>query len=383
MRAPRLRTDKRALPTHDSTPSDLLSDLASPSTLVKMAAVYPDGRQEGRVESYTKFWQKDLKHEGEADNKNRLDSYTDVVNGYYDGATELYEYGWAQSFHFSRFYKGEGFAASLARHEHYLAAHMGLRPGMKVLDVGCGVGGPAREIARFSDARIVGLNNNQFQVNRARRYAEKAGLSDQITFVKGDFMKLTEQFGENSFDAVYAIEATVHAPTWEGVYGEIFKVLKPGGVFGVYEWCMTDTWDPSIPSHKELAHQIEFGNGIPEMRPLRLARQAMKNVGFQIEHEEDLADRPDEVPWYYPLEGDISKAQTAWDYFTVWRMSWSGKLVTHTAIRFMEAVGVLPKGTFEVGESLKVAGDALVKGGQAKLFTPMYLVVCRKPALAE
>ena len=43
-------------------------------------------------------------------------------------------------------------------------------------------------------------------------------------------MKLAEQFGENSFDAVYAIEATVHAPTWEGVYGEIMKVLKPGGI---------------------------------------------------------------------------------------------------------------------------------------------------------
>ncbi|KAI6019908.1 S-adenosyl-L-methionine-dependent methyltransferase [Pisolithus orientalis] len=348
-----------------------------------MTAVYPDGRQETRVEGYTKFWQKDLKHEAEADNQNRLDSYTDVVNGYYDGATELYEYGWAQSFHFSRFYKGEGFAASLARHEHYLASHMGLRAGMRVLDVGCGVGGPAREIARFSDAHIVGLNNNQFQVNRARRYAEKAGLSNQITFVKGDFMKLAEQFGENSFDAVYAIEATCHAPTWEGVYGEIFKVLKPGGVFGVYEWCMTETWDPSIPSHKELAHQIEFGNGIPEMRPLRLARQALKNVGFEVKHEEDLAERPDEVPWYYPLEGDISKAQTAWDYFTVWRMSWSGKLVTHTGIRLMETFGLLPKGTWEVGESLKVAGDALVKGGQAKLFTPMYLAICRKPALAN
>jgi cyclopropane fatty-acyl-phospholipid synthase-like methyltransferase len=78
---------------------------------------------------------------------------------------------------------------------------MNLRPGMRVLDVGCGVGGPAREIARFSDANIIGLNNNDFQIGRARNYTEKAGLSDQVQFVKGDFMKLSEQFGENSFDA--------------------------------------------------------------------------------------------------------------------------------------------------------------------------------------
>ena len=78
---------------------------------------------------------------------------------------------------------------------------MTLRPGMRVLDVGCGVGGPAREIARFSDAKIVGLNNNDFQIGRARRYTKAAGLEDQVQFVKGDFMKLSEQFGENAFDA--------------------------------------------------------------------------------------------------------------------------------------------------------------------------------------
>lgn len=150
--------------------------------------------------------------------------------GYYDGATILYEYAWAGSFHFSRFNKGEGFIASLARHEHYLAAHMQLKPGMRVLDVGCGVGGPAREIARFSDVEVVGINNNEYQVGRAQKHTKTAGLQNQVTFVKGDFMKLVEQFGENSFDAVYAIEATVHAPSWEGVYGQIEKILKPGGI---------------------------------------------------------------------------------------------------------------------------------------------------------
>jgi sterol 24-C-methyltransferase len=53
----------------------------------------------------------------------------------------------------------------------------------------------------FSDVNIVGLNNNEFQVGRARKYTKKIGLEGQVQFVKGDFMKLTEQFGENSFDA--------------------------------------------------------------------------------------------------------------------------------------------------------------------------------------
>lgn len=130
---------------------------------------------------------------------------------------------------------------------------------------------------------------------------------------------------------------------------------------------MTDDWDPSIPDHKALAHQIEIGNGIPEMRPIRKAREALNTVGFKVEHEEDLAARPDPIPWYYPLEGDIRKAQTFWDYLTVWRMSWSGQLVSHTAIRVMELVGLMPKGTFDVSEQLKVAADALVKSGQKKV----------------
>jgi len=121
--------------------------------------------------------------------------------GFYDGATALYEFGWGKSFHFSRFYPGEEFYASLARHEYYLASKMSLQPGMRVLDVGCGVGGPARQIATFADVNVVGLNNNPFQVGRARRYTQEMGLEKQVQFVTGDFMKLAEEFGENAFDA--------------------------------------------------------------------------------------------------------------------------------------------------------------------------------------
>ena len=107
---------------------------------------------------------------------------------YYNLATDIYEYGWGQSFHFCRFAYGEGFHQAIARHEHYLAAKTMIKDGDKVLDVGCGVGGPAREIAKFTGAHITGLNNNDYQIDRATRYALKEGLKDQLDFVKGDFM---------------------------------------------------------------------------------------------------------------------------------------------------------------------------------------------------
>lgn len=65
---------------------------------------------------------------------------------------------------------------------------MGLRDGMNVLDVGCGVGGPGREIAKFAGVNVVGLNNNDYQIDRATKYAADEGLSDRLSYVKGDFM---------------------------------------------------------------------------------------------------------------------------------------------------------------------------------------------------
>ncbi|EGG12362.1 uncharacterized protein MELLADRAFT_41694 [Melampsora larici-populina 98AG31] len=332
------------------------------------------------IANYTKFWKSDSNQDNQSDHQKRIDEYENVTNSYYDGATDLYEYGWGKNFHFARYYPGESFYQAIARHEHFLASKIGLKPGMKVLDVGCGVGGPAREIHRFSEVKIIGINNNQYQINRAKKYNSDVKISeDQIEFVKGDFMKLVEQFGENSFDAVYAIEATCHAPTWEGVYGEIFKVLKPGGVFGMYEWCMTDEYDKTNPEHRKISHGIELGDGIAEMRTIKEARSALKSVGFEIQVEQDLADVGDEIPWFYPLRGNLSECQTLWDYVMVFRMTWMGKVITQSTVKVLEFLGMAHKGTFEVGEALKVAADALVAGGESKLFTPMMLFVSKKP----
>ncbi|KAH9774428.1 cycloartenol-C-24-methyltransferase [Citrus sinensis] len=146
----------------------------------------------------------------------RKANYTDMVNKYYDLVTSFYEFGWGESFHFAPRWKGESLQESIKRHEHFLALQLGLKSGQKVLDVGCGIGGPLREIARFSSTSVTGLNNNEYQITRGKELNRFAGVDKTCNFVKADFMKMP--FPDNSFDAVYAIEATCHAPDaviWE------------------------------------------------------------------------------------------------------------------------------------------------------------------------
>ncbi|KAL1965481.1 hypothetical protein VTN77DRAFT_5737 [Rasamsonia byssochlamydoides] len=334
--------------------------------------------QQAAVDEYFKHWDnKPAETETEEIREARRAEYASLTRHYYNLATDLYEYGWGSSFHFCRFEYGEPFHQAIARHEHYLAHMMGLRENMKVLDVGCGVGGPAREMVKFAGVNVVGLNNNDYQIQRATRYAEREGLSHKLSFVKGDFMQM--RFPDNTFDAVYAIEATVHAPSLEGVYSEIFRVLKPGGVFGVYEWLMTDQYDNDNPEHRKIRLGIEVGNGISNMVKVSEALDAIKAAGFELLHAEDLAERPDKIPWYYPLAGSFKHMTSIWDFFTIARMTWWGRGIAHRFVGGMEALGLFPKGSRKTADTLAIAADSLVAGAEKKLFTPMYLMIARKP----
>ncbi|KAM0275028.1 hypothetical protein ACHAQH_007634 [Verticillium albo-atrum] len=345
-----------------------------------IAAMFSKGgdAKKAAVDEYFKHWDNQAaKDETPEQRAARQAEYATLTRHYYNLATDLYEYGWGQSFHFCRFTKGEPFYQAIARHEHYLAHCINIKRGMKVLDVGCGVGGPAREIAKFTGAHITGLNNNDYQIDRATHYAAKEGLSGQLDFVKGDFMQMS--FPDNSFDAIYAIEATVHAPTLEGIYSEIFRVLKPGGVFGVYEWLMTDEYDNDNLEHREIRLGIEQGDGISNMCKVEEALAAMKAAGFEMVINEDLAAGDDEYPWWWPMAGDLSYLQYAFDFFTIARMTKWGRFVAHNAAGLLEMVKLAPAGTKKTADSLALAADCLAAGGKKHLFTPMYLMVAKKP----
>ncbi len=267
------------------------------------------------ITEYTEMFHEDAANQGRDQGKikERQQKYTTLVNAYYDLVTDFYEYGWGQSFHFAPRFQSETFDASIARHEHFLASQLGLRPGMKCLDVGSGVGGPMRGIARFSGAEVVGVNNNEYQVKRSEILNARYGLSHLCSAVKGDFMKLP--FQPNSFDAVYAIEATCHAPDKVGCYSQVFKALKPGGAFAAYEWIVTDKYDSSNAEHRRIKHTIEYGNGLPTLATGGEVVDALRKAGFMVA-EKDVFDVAvtslkdgNDVNWYETLQGGLKLSQ--------------------------------------------------------------------------
>lgn len=209
--------------------------------------------------------------------------------------------------------------------------------------------------------------------------AKKFGLSSLCKAVKGNFEQMP--FEDNSFDAVYAIEATCHARHLENPYGEVFRVLKPGAYFACYEWLTTDQYDENNLDQKKIVHGIEEGNSISKMYSIRQALDVLKKLGFEIVEYEDLADPKSSLseaqePWYAPLKGTYS---LQFDQLYRWRMNPLGRMITTNLVYGLETIGFAPKGTTQVSKLLNYAADSLVEGGEQHLFTPMFYFLVRKP----
>ncbi|MCA6094843.1 methyltransferase domain-containing protein [Streptomyces sp. SCA3-4] len=168
----------------------------------------------------------------------RSGHYRDLVTSYYDLVTDLYLEGWGASHHFAPLKPGDSHVDALAARQKFLADRAGLRPGMKVLDVGSGVGGPALNIAGLSGAHVTGLDLTPGRVERARTRARDLGLQERTTFVEGDAMDMP--FEDASFDVVYAFEAICHTADKDRAHAEVARVLKPGGLSIGYEWLAGD-----------------------------------------------------------------------------------------------------------------------------------------------
>lgn len=154
-------------------------------------------------------------------------------------------------------------------------------------------------------------------------------------------------------------------------YSEICRVLKPGQHFALFEWCVTDRYDPDNERHRSIKAEIESSDGLPEIRSTRQCIQALKGAGFEVIWEKDLAeDSP--VPWYSHLD----PSGVSWASF---RRTRAVRFITRAMLKTLEALRVVPQGSARVSGFLGQAANGLVKGGNEGIFTPMFFVLARKP----
>jgi sterol 24-C-methyltransferase len=219
----------------------------------------------------------------------RQEHYVDFVRSYYDLATPIYLEKWGESFHFAVFRGNESLEEAIAATERWAADVGGFHPGMKVLDIGCGVGGPALTIARHSGAHVTGINIVEPHVLIARDRAAEQGLTGRAEFVVGDAMAMP--FADASFDAAYVFEAGCHMPDKGRFYQECARVLKPGGVFVGTDWFRRE--------HITAAEEAEFIepicrlHGVPNLIALRDLRVFLGDAGFAVASAENLAAHGD------------------------------------------------------------------------------------------
>ena len=110
-----------------------------------------------------------------------------------------------------------------------------LPPGSRVLDVGCGIGGSARILARDYGLDVLGISISPGQIRRAQELTP-AGLSCRFAVMDALYLELPDA----GFDAVWSVEAGPHMPDKQRYADELLRVLKPGGRLAVADWNRRD-----------------------------------------------------------------------------------------------------------------------------------------------
>lgn len=114
-----------------------------------------------------------------------------------------------------------------------LVGQMGLKPGARLLDIGSGVGGPARFAANHAGADVTGIDLTQSYVDIAASLSKRTGMADRTHFVQGSALDMP--FADASFDAAMILHVGMNLPDKKKLMSEAARVLRPGGVFAVYD----------------------------------------------------------------------------------------------------------------------------------------------------
>lgn len=163
-----------------------------------------------------------------------------------------------------------------------LAEHMKLRADARVLDIGSGLGGPARTLAEAYGCHVAGIDLTKAFCEAARVLSDWVGLGERVTFRQGDATDLP--FEDNRFDAAMTIHAAMNIAEKDKVYEHARRVVKPSGVFAVYDVLQGEGGDVLFPVPWAREPSISHLASPEEMKSL------LTEAGFKILHVHDSTD---------------------------------------------------------------------------------------------
>ncbi|MEN8197681.1 MAG: methyltransferase domain-containing protein, partial [Pseudomonadota bacterium] len=156
---------------------------------------------------------------------------------------------------------------------------LGLVDGMKVVDLGSGLGGTARQLAATHGCHISGVDLTGEYCRTATMLAERLGLADKVAFHQAN--ALDTPFPEAGFDAGYTQHAAMNIPDKAGLYAEAARILKPGAAFCVYDIAKGPGDSVIYPTPWARDPATSFLATMDEMQ------QALKGAGFTVEISRD------------------------------------------------------------------------------------------------
>jgi len=154
-----------------------------------------------------------------------------------------------------------------------LADRLPIRAGQRILDIGCGLGGPARYIANRFQCNVIGLDITEPFVQAANKLTTLVRMQDKVQIELGDGQHLP--YPDSAFDGAYTQHVTMNVADRPAFFAEACRVLKPGGFFGLTEHGLGPEGNPHYP----LPWSID-GSGAYLVAP-SATRTMLENAGFE------------------------------------------------------------------------------------------------------
>jgi tocopherol O-methyltransferase len=203
-----------------------------------------------------------------------------IVADHYNELDLFYRELWGEHVHHGLWVEGRESVEVAVRHlVDVVAAEAQIKPGDNVIDIGCGYGAAARQLAQQHGAQVTAITLSQVQCT----YAQNLSTGSNPTYRVADW--LSTDFSPESFEAAIAIESSENMPDREKFFRRAYDVLKMGGRFVVCAWLSREA--PSSLEKAWLLRPVCDEGRIPHLPTLAELITAAATAGFELVNSQD------------------------------------------------------------------------------------------------